>query len=371
MNRNPAILLAIFLLSFLQSWGGALQLNDGSDAWYYQCQQEQQIESFGKLRRTQKPAPAKTDFEAEPASEKTEIVEKGASESVVHMNGRIYDPLLGRFLSADPVVQFPNDLQSYNRYSYTLNNPLRYTDPGGHSVAGMFWSGGDTNHNRQVTRALLGDKAAKEVDSFQQIRADAQVAAAPTLAGLNPVSDVIVSVYDAIQEPSIANIGFAVLAATPIPVSVIKKAANVSEEIPSVAKNTARAVDTLEDSKVVTKLDDVVPAKYEVGTCTDLKKGDVVGDKLGNHHAPQKADAKSIVSGYPQDKLAGDAPAIRLPDEEHAKITKLQSQRDTTGMSPRKLLAEDIKMLKQNTEAPHSSLQELIRMNKEKYNYRK
>lgn len=47
------------------------------------------------------------------------------------MNGRIYDPLLGRFLSADLVVQSPSSLQSYNRYSYCGNNPLSFTDPSG------------------------------------------------------------------------------------------------------------------------------------------------------------------------------------------------------------------------------------------------
>ena len=47
------------------------------------------------------------------------------------MNGRIYDPLLGRFLSADIVVQNPGSLQSYNRYSYVMNNPLTLTDPSG------------------------------------------------------------------------------------------------------------------------------------------------------------------------------------------------------------------------------------------------
>ena len=50
---------------------------------------------------------------------------------VVHMNGRIYDPKLGRMMSADPYVQFAGDGQSYNRYSYVLNNPLAYTDPSG------------------------------------------------------------------------------------------------------------------------------------------------------------------------------------------------------------------------------------------------
>ncbi len=47
------------------------------------------------------------------------------------MNGRIYDPLLGRFLSADILVQSPGSLQSFNRYSYCANNPLTYTDPSG------------------------------------------------------------------------------------------------------------------------------------------------------------------------------------------------------------------------------------------------
>ena len=50
---------------------------------------------------------------------------------LVHMNGRIYDPLLGRFLSADLIVDGPASLQGYNRYSYVKNNPLSFTDPSG------------------------------------------------------------------------------------------------------------------------------------------------------------------------------------------------------------------------------------------------
>ncbi|HEV2272336.1 MAG TPA: RHS repeat-associated core domain-containing protein [Steroidobacteraceae bacterium] len=47
------------------------------------------------------------------------------------MVGRVQDAITGRFLSADPSIPDPMDPQSYNRYSYTRNNPLTYTDPSG------------------------------------------------------------------------------------------------------------------------------------------------------------------------------------------------------------------------------------------------
>ena len=52
--------------------------------------------------------------------------------TLVHMNGRVYDPVVGRFMSADPQIQDPMNLQSYNRYAYVMNNPLMYTDPSGY-----------------------------------------------------------------------------------------------------------------------------------------------------------------------------------------------------------------------------------------------
>ena len=72
---------------------------------------------------------------------------------VTHMNGRIYDPLVGRFMSADPFIQSPGNLQSHNRYAYVLNNPLAYTDPSGYfsfkklfravvAIAVGYWTGG-------------------------------------------------------------------------------------------------------------------------------------------------------------------------------------------------------------------------------------
>jgi len=56
----------------------------------------------------------------------------------INMNGRIYDPRLGRFLSPDPYVQAPYNSQNYNRYSYCLNNPLKYTDPSGKLFKELF-----------------------------------------------------------------------------------------------------------------------------------------------------------------------------------------------------------------------------------------
>jgi len=53
---------------------------------------------------------------------------------LVHMNGRIYDPVIGRMISADPTIPRPFDLQSFNRYSYVNNGLLRYTDPSGFSL---------------------------------------------------------------------------------------------------------------------------------------------------------------------------------------------------------------------------------------------
>jgi RHS repeat-associated protein len=55
---------------------------------------------------------------------------------LVHMNGRVYEPLLGRFLSADPILQDPMNGQSYNRYAYVFNNPTNLTDPTGFCAAG-------------------------------------------------------------------------------------------------------------------------------------------------------------------------------------------------------------------------------------------
>jgi RHS repeat-associated protein len=51
---------------------------------------------------------------------------------IINMNGRLYDPLLGRMMEPDPLIIGEGNSQGYNRYSYALNNPLKFTDPDGH-----------------------------------------------------------------------------------------------------------------------------------------------------------------------------------------------------------------------------------------------
>lgn len=54
---------------------------------------------------------------------------------LINMNARLYDPALGRFLAPDPYVQVPDLTQAFNRYSYCINNPLKYTDPNGNQFS--------------------------------------------------------------------------------------------------------------------------------------------------------------------------------------------------------------------------------------------
>ena len=54
-----------------------------------------------------------------------------AQYALINMNGRLYDPMIGRMISPDNFVPLPWSTQGYNRYQYCGNNPLLYTDPDG------------------------------------------------------------------------------------------------------------------------------------------------------------------------------------------------------------------------------------------------
>lgn len=78
---------------------------------------------------------------------------------LINMNARLYDPILGRFLSPDPYVQMPDFTQNFNRYAYCMNNPLSYVDQDGEFfwfIIGAAVIGGITNvavHWKDITAA--------------------------------------------------------------------------------------------------------------------------------------------------------------------------------------------------------------------------
>jgi RHS repeat-associated protein len=63
------------------------------------------------------------------------------SMNLVHTPARLYDPYLGRFLSADPTIQDVHYTQTLNRYSYAGNNPIALTDPTGFGWLSSAWNG--------------------------------------------------------------------------------------------------------------------------------------------------------------------------------------------------------------------------------------
>lgn len=75
---------------------------------------------------------------------------------LVHLNGRVYDPLLARFTSADPTVTDPMNMQGWNRYSYVGNDPLAFTDPNGFSwLSSFFRSVTNFFRTNPIARAIL------------------------------------------------------------------------------------------------------------------------------------------------------------------------------------------------------------------------
>jgi len=95
------------------------------------------FDAWGK-RRSPDGSPATAPLTAAAGHREYTGQEAIPNVGLINMNGRVYDPELGRFLVADTAIQTIGNLQSYNRYSYVQNNPLRYTDHTGHFIDSTF-----------------------------------------------------------------------------------------------------------------------------------------------------------------------------------------------------------------------------------------
>ena len=139
---------------------------------------------------------------------------------VIHMNGRIYDPVLGRFLSPDPVVQFPHDTQGFNRYAYVRNNPLRYVDPSGFCIEAS--SSGTGDESGDCLEEIIFEAARMVADQTWAGNADLWLQAAmfnalPGLAFLDWYGEFPAGGDPALEEVVVTGSRLESSVATPLP----------------------------------------------------------------------------------------------------------------------------------------------------------
>ncbi len=116
--------------------------NPGSSSFTAASTENQSFDPWGE-RRASNTLIAYRTRDSDPFRTSGEDYDRGYTgheqlddSGLIHMNGRIYDPELGRVLSPDPYVQVAEYSQNFNRYSYVMNNPLNLTDPSGFSWLG-------------------------------------------------------------------------------------------------------------------------------------------------------------------------------------------------------------------------------------------
>ncbi len=108
----------------------ALTDEDGNIATYNDSEQRFAYDPWGNRRDPDKWEDS--DIRASWLTERGYTMHEHLNNfALINMNGRVYDPLIARFLSPDPQLQAPGNWLNYNRYTYCLNNPMLYTDPSG------------------------------------------------------------------------------------------------------------------------------------------------------------------------------------------------------------------------------------------------
>jgi RHS repeat-associated protein len=87
--------------------------------------------------------------------------------ALINMNGRVYDPVIGQFISADPVLQDENNCLNYNKYCFAFNNPLKYIDPSGCvTLEQSGYGGGETHVNDIDVTGSWWDRLKSAVSDF-------------------------------------------------------------------------------------------------------------------------------------------------------------------------------------------------------------
>lgn len=223
------------------------------------------------------------------------------------MNGRIYDGLLGRFLSADVMVQFPDSLQSYNRYSYVRNNPLSLVDPTGWwelKIFGLRFSNDGTGYAAQARK-----KAVEVVKngSMENFKANS-VAVAKSVDRDFQEGGVFLLLAKYTGLPAggmagpglrLAGVGEAVVAT-----DTVQAAANAIAGTAAVANMASGDIKPADGAQISEK----PPLKEgETGKYGELQSRSKPGDKLDIHESPSnKANEKAFIEKYRKENGGAD-----------------------------------------------------------------
>jgi hypothetical protein len=117
------------------------------------------------------------------------------------MNARYYVGAIGRFASADTLVPDPTNPQQFNRYTYSLNNPVRYSDPTGHCVFGLPCPDPVKNAITTVNDFLLGAEAEVAYNNTLRLVTDlAPTAGEPTAMTIGRMAGDVVTTVQGVLE---------------------------------------------------------------------------------------------------------------------------------------------------------------------------
>ena len=289
---------------------------------------------------------------------------------LVHLNGRVYDPFTGRFMSGDPDVQDPYHSQSYNRYTYVWNNPTNLTDPTGFDPNGQ-------NSPPPSPPPTPTPTPPKTVDDWKNYTIDQKIEAlnawvSRTGDGLGNPAGLANNAKTTTAGPA-ANSGSAgggclghagachlhsiTQGDDPIPTEGVE---SVCPECWLIGMGEVRGTVVVAE-KVIPKIivTSTKPiAEGEVVTFGEFAKRSVVGDNLEGHELWQHANLKAnnLAKNRLGSAASKDNPVIALSKETHVTVNAAQRALDAAAQTPAENIAANAKILRELKVAPESTI---------------